>query len=309
MSTVAIVMTAYNGEQYVGAQIESILASSYQDFELFIYDDGSTDATMDILRSYEREYPSKLHVHQNEANLGVSLNFLQALARTTMDYIMFSDQDDVWKTNKIALTLKRMRNMEAQSGKDMPLAVFTDATIVDKDLNEIHGSFFCSNHLNPRKTDLAHLLMENKLIGCTVMVNGALRKILQANHYPERARYHDWWVALIAASFGRISFVCEKTLLYRQHGNNVVGGDGFLAYVKHRLGAISRQRASILLLEEQAKEFLDLYGEKLSEDRREVIEIFSKLHETGSLERRCLLIKYGYLKTGLVRNIGLLIII
>jgi glycosyltransferase involved in cell wall biosynthesis len=302
-------MTAYNGEQYVGAQIESILASSYQDFELFIYDDGSKDNTMEILKGYEREYPSKVHVFRNETNLGVTLNFLKAFARTTMDYVMFCDQDDVWKSNKIAITLKRMRHMEAQTGKEVPLAVFTDASTVDKDLKEIHGSFFCSNHLDPGKTDLAHLLMENKLIGCTVMVNAALRKVLQSNHYPEKARFHDWWVALIAASFGRISYVNERTLLYRQHGNNIVGGSGFFDYMKNRLATLHQQRESIKLLEVQAEEFLALYGEKLSADRREVIETFSMLHQTGCIKRRCLLIKYGYLKTGLVRNIGLLIII
>lgn len=309
MSTVAIVMTAYNGEQYIGAQIDSILASSYQDFELFIHDDGSKDNTITILRQYENEYPSKVHVFQNEINLGVSMNFLQAFSKTTMDYVMFCDQDDVWKTNKIALTLKRMRHMEAQTGKDIPLAVFTDASIVDGDLNEIYSSFFCSNHLNPRKADLSHLLMENKLIGCTVMVNAALRKILQSNRYPEKAKFHDWWIALIAASFGRISYMNEKTLLYRQHGNNIVGGGGFTSYLKNRISSINHQKEAILALELQAEEFLELYGELLTEEKKVIIETFSKLNQTGFFKRRCLLLKYCYLKTGLVRNMGVFIII
>lgn len=309
MSTVSIVMTTYNGEKYVGAQINSILASCYQDFELFIYDDGSKDNTVTLLRGYENEYPSKVHVFQNQTNMGVTMNFLQALGRTTNDYIMFCDQDDVWKANKITLTLKRMRNMEAQIGKEIPMAVFTDATIVDQDLNEIYPSFFCSNHLNPKKTELAHLLMENKLIGCTVMVNSALRKILQSNRYPEKARYHDWWVALIASSFGKISYISEKTLQYRQHSNNVVGGSGFLHYIKNRITVIDKQREVILSLERQAEEFLSLYGDRLSEDKKAIIDTFSKLHQNNYFRRRQLLLKKGYLKTGIVRNLGLFIII
>ncbi|MDD3174726.1 MAG: glycosyltransferase, partial [Herbinix sp.] len=118
MSTVAIVMTTYNGEKYVGEQINSILASTYQDFELFICDDGSKDSTMSILRDYEKQNPTKVHVFQNETNQGVTINFLKTLCRTTMDYMMFCDQDDVWKSNKIAITLKRIRHMEAQIGKN-----------------------------------------------------------------------------------------------------------------------------------------------------------------------------------------------
>jgi glycosyltransferase involved in cell wall biosynthesis len=309
MSTVAIIMTTYNGEQYVEAQIDSILDSSYQDFELFIYDDGSKDQTIAMIRRYEKEYPLKVHIVQNEDNLGVSRNFLQALGKTTMDYVMFCDQDDVWKVNKIALTLKRMRHMEGQSGKDIPLAVFTDANVVDKDLNEMHCSFFCSNHLNPRKTDLAHLLMENKLIGCTVMVNAALRKILRSNQYPEREKYHDIWVALIAASFGRIGFINERTLLYRQHEGNLVGGTSFSSYFRNRLKFLQKQKATIVALESQAEEFLTLYGEILAEEKRTIIETFIKLPEAGFCQRRYLLLKMGYLKSGLVRNAGLFIII
>lgn len=309
MSTVAIVMTTYNGEKYVKDQINSILASVYQDFELFIYDDGSKDNTMPILRDLENQNPSKVHVFQNEVNLGVTINFLNAFSRTTMDYIMFCDQDDFWKPNKIALTLKRMRHMEAQISKETPLAVFTDASVVDEKLKIVNNSFFCSNHLNPKKSDLAHLLMENKLIGCTVMVNAALRKILQSNRLPDKAKYHDWWIALVAAAFGKIGFVNESTLLYRQHEGNVVGGAGFLAYLQNRLSSLQDQKESVQILIRQADEFLTLYGEQLSGEKREVIQNFVALNQLKFMKKRSVLIQNGYLKTGFIRNVGLLIIV
>ncbi len=298
MSTVAIVMTTYNGEKYVGEQINSILNSTYQDFELFIYDDGSKDNTVSILRGFESENPSKVHVIQNEVNLGVNRNFLEAFSKTTMDYVMFCDQDDVWNSNKIAMTLKRMRHMEGQAGK-----------VADQNLNVLYRSFFCSNHLNPRKTDLAHLLMENKLIGCTVMVNAALRKVFQSNCIPEKAKFHDWWIALIAASLGRICFINESTMLYRQHGSNVVGGADFFTYFKNRISTIKKQKESVIALENQADEFLSLYGNLLSQEKREIMICFSNLNKNSFLARRCLIIKYGYLKSGLIRNIGLFLIV
>lgn len=309
MSTIAIVMATYNGEKYVREQIDSILASNYQDIELFIYDDGSKDDTVSILREYEQRYREKLHIYQNETNLGHLMNFMRALSETTADYVMFSDQDDVWNSNKAAVTIKRMKHMEAQLGKEIPLAVFTDAVVVDQELNVRNRSFFCSGHLNPYRTDLPHLLMENKLIGCTVMVNAALRRVLLSRPLPRQARFHDWWLALIAASYGKIGFIREGTLLYRQHGENVVGDSGFVSYVKNRLMGLQKQREALEALYLQAEEFLELYGDTLPEKSLEIIRNFATLPEKNYIERRITLLHYGFLKTGIIRNIGLFIII
>ncbi len=309
MSTIAIVMTTYNGEKFISEQIDSILASGYQDFELYIYDDGSKDSTMQILKDYEQRFPDKVHAIQNESNLGVTVNFLNALSRTTTDYVMFSDQDDVWMKHKLACTLKRMRHMEAQLGKHTPLAVFTDAEVVDSELNTINPSFFASGHLNPRKTDLSHMLMENKLIGCTVMVNAALRKILQGSSLPKQARYHDWWIGLLASSFGKIGYVKEPTLYYRQHSENVVGDSGFMAYLKNRITQLHLQKEALQKLYRQAEEFLTLYGDQLTTENREIISQFVQLQQMSFLQRRLTLLHNGYLKSGLVRNIGVFMII
>lgn len=308
MSRVSIVLSTYNGERYIEEQINSILSSSYQDTDLYIRDDGSSDRTMEILEGYRSSTPDRIHVIRNEVNLGVTLNFLQGVCDTTADYIMLCDQDDVWKPNKIGDTLKRMRHMEAQLGKDIPLAVFTDATVVDGSLNTLHDSFFRIGKLDPRKTDLPHILMENKLIGCTVMINASLRRVLKSRKLPEKARYHDWWIALIAASCGKIGFLPEQTMLYRQHGTNVVGSRSFLSYFKDRITSLKKQKGAILALENQAKEFLELYREYLSEDSKGVLRQFAGLQDTGLIRRRVIILKYGFLKTGLIRNLGLMFI-
>lgn len=308
MSTVAVIMATYNGEKYLREQIESILNSSYQDFEIFIYDDGSTDNTLKLISEYEKLYPSKIHIHQNEKNLGVCINFLRAVSMTTMDYIMLCDQDDVWKPDKIAKTLKRMKNMESRFGKNLPLAVFTDADIVDENLNIINKSFFGYNHLDPSKTDLAHILMENKLIGCTVMINSSVRKLLHNYPLPINAKFHDWWIALITSSMGKIGYINERTLYYRQHSSNIVGGSGFFSYVKNRLANFGKQKEALICLYRQADEFLNIYSPILSPDSKKLISDFAHLDEMGFIKRRLLILKKGYLKTGLIRNIGLMII-
>ena len=306
---VSIIIATYNGEKYIAEQIDSILKSSYQDMEIYIYDDGSQDGTMDILKRYEANYPDIIHVKQNESNLGVTLNFLKAIRRTTTDYVMLCDQDDVWKIDKIAMTLKRMRHMEAQMDKKLPMAVFTDARVVDSGLNTIDQSFFRASHLNPRKTDLPHLLMENKLIGCTIMINAALRRVIQGFDLPLYAKLHDVWIGLMASSLGKIGYIDETTLLYRQHGNNVVGNQSFISYINDRISSLKKQKEALDILQRQAKEFLYLYGSIISEDNKAIISSFANLSNVNMLQRRLDIIRYGYLKSGIIRNIGLMIII
>lgn len=309
MAMVTIVMTTYNGEKYLKEQIESILTSTYKDFVLYIVDDGSQDNTMKILENYRERYPDKINIYQNEANLGVTLNYLNAICRTTSDYIMLCDQDDVWKKDKIARTLKRIRQIEVQFGKELPIAVFTDANVVDEQLNIINESFFRSGRLNPLRVDLPHLLMENKLIGCTVMINQAVRRILQGSSLPQNARFHDGWLGLIAAAFGKISFIKEPTILYRQHEDNIVGDKGFISYIASRVCNLRRQKEALKALYLQAEEFARLYNNLLDNQRLETIVRFSKLNKENFIKRRITLIKYGYLKSGIIRNIGLILIV
>lgn len=309
MSLITIVMSTYNGEKYIREQIDSILSSTCQEFDLLISDDCSSDQTINIINSYQREYPCRIHVHRNEKNMGYTLNFLNAVGRTNSDYVMFCDQDDVWMPDKIELTLKRMKQLENNLGSEVPIAVFTDAQVVDENLKTINPSFFRSGNLNPQKTDLPHILMENKLIGCTVMFNRALRDVLIEHPMPSYARYHDWWIALIAAALGRISYLPKATLLYRQHGNNVVGDQSFLAYVKRRATTLLKQKETITALQKQANEFLSLYHDELSKESYQLIHRFAHLNQANPLMRRYDLLRYGYLKTGFLRNIGLIIIV
>lgn len=309
MSMVTIVMSAYNGEKYIREQIDSLLASTYQDFEILITDDMSKDSTVNILKEYEAKHPDKIHVFQNEKNMGYILNFLTGICRTTSEYIMLCDQDDVWKPDKIEKTLNRLKKIEEKYGKTVPNAVFSDAVVVDQNLNTINQSFFESGHLKPLNTDLSHILMENKLIGCTVMINAALRKILQEHDLPQKAKLHDWWIALIAATFGNISFINEGLLLYRQHGSNAVGDTGFAAYFKTRITSLRKQKESLLVLQNQAGEFLKLYGSMMSDDKKIIIQRFARLNQMNCINRRIVIMREGYLKSGIVRNFGLMLIV
>ncbi len=330
MNRVNIIMAAYNGEKYIGEQIESIIKSNFKNWKLWIFDDGSTDRTSCIIEEYLHRYPDKIMYQKNTANKGVTLNFLEGVqfaaksnnkikeentfalsdnmeTEEIMEYYMFCDQDDVWMPDKINKTIQHMKKAEKKFGQDSVVAVFTDAFVVDEKLKVLYPSFYRRSKLDTRKVDLPHIMMENKMIGCTVMFNGPLQKKMY-NH-PQNARYHDWWTSLTAAAFGHISYLPQTTLFYRQHGGNVVGNRSFPAYVKKRLASLQKQKEIICKTALQAEEFYRIYHSQLDGTEKMQVYAMAYLLNQNWIKRRQLVFKYGFMKTGILRNLGLLFIL
>lgn len=304
--TVGIVMAAYNSEKFIGEQLDSILSGTYQNIHIYVRDDGSTDNTVAMIREYEEKYPLKVQLVANQTNGGLVKNFLTGVMEAKEDYIMFSDHDDVWLPQKVQITLAAMEKAEI-SGGELPIVVFTDNTIVDGQLKPMGASFYERSHFNLEQMGLSYMLMENKLIGCTMMINKPLKKMIRV--LPEHARVHDWWIALIASAFGRIVFVEEQTMLYRQHGSNVIGNRSFFKYVADAAGNLKKQKEKLVLTERQAEEFLHLYQDMLTGEQKRLVEEFAYLETYPFLKRKSLVLKNKYLKSGLIRNIGVLLVI
>lgn len=306
MAEVSIVMATYNGASYLEEQIESLFKNTYTDWILEVSDDGSTDKTMSILERYEQQYPDKIIINQNYETLGATRNFLEGAVRAKGNYVMFCDQDDVWLPDKIEKTLAFMKEREKIAG-NVPVAVFTDAKPVDAVLRTLYDSFFAYNYLDVTKTDLPHLLMENKVIGCTTMVNREL--LNRITDFPNCARHHDWWVALIATVFGDLAYLDEVTMFYRQHGNNVVGSQSFFSYLVDRVKNIKVQKNTLIKTEKQAWEFYEIYKKYLLEEQAQIVKDFAYIHGQNWIERRDRLFRHGFWKTGKARNIGVFFLI
>ena len=153
--------------------------------------------------------------------LGASLNFGQLLEYTNTEYIMFSDQDDVWLPNKIELTLNVMKAAE-QIYPNKPVLVHTDLKVVDSELNIISDSMWSYQKLFPEiGDDLSKIMAQNVVTGCTMMIN---RKARDASiPIPAEAIMYDWWLALNTAEFGKIAYLSIPSILYRQHSGNKIG--------------------------------------------------------------------------------------
>lgn len=220
MAEVDILMAAYNGEKYIAEQIESILAQTYQDFRLLIRDDDSTDGTPAIIGEYAARYPGKIVVvHDDVECHDAAKNFFQLLTYAEADYVMFSDQDDVWLPYKVKLTRWYMKRTELEN-PNKPVMVFTGLELVDENMKSL--DCFMSYDLRKSKYEFDSLLIYgNVAAGCTMMINRNLWETL--GKYEEPIDLHDRWIALFASACGVVCHIHAATIFYRQHSDNAVG--------------------------------------------------------------------------------------
>lgn len=302
---VDIVMATYNGAAYIKEQIDSILSQEYPSLRLIISDDGSSDGTREILEAYAQKHPSVIRLLPYGQNLGVRCNFSRLLESATADYIFLSDQDDVWDRDKVPKSLKKLRELEAVHGKETPLLVHTDLRVVDKTLSLISPSFwkFCGLDPIAGKT-LNRLLMQNVVTGCTTVINRPLLKL--ALPIPGYCDMHDWWLSLVGAAFGRVEPVPSATISYRQHGSNTVGAKEYMTfqYIIEGLNRLGTQSAGRRM---QAKELLRRYELQLTDDQKIAISTFINLPQCSIVKKGYMIIKHGFFRSGLMRNLASLI--
>ena len=307
-NTVAICMATYNGEKYLGEQIESLLKQTYQNWVLFIRDDGSKDHTLDVAKQYASAYEDKIVLIEDPTLTGGSAkrNFTTILSWVTQrycfNYFMFADQDDVWLETKIERCLQCLKEHEAVS--NIPLLVHTDLKVVDRDLNVLGESFFAYRALRPEVADLRHLLVQNNVTGCAMMWNKALNDLLDIQR--DGMAMHDWWIALTASAFGKILSIKEPTILYRQHGGNVVGATrvNTLGFIVRRLLGENHVRYTFHIAVEQAAAFLSSYEGLLDPEQKRVVRTFAELYSHSKLKRLAIILKESFLKQGMVQIIG-----
>ena len=307
MEQVNIILATYQGEKYIKEQLDSILNSTFTDFIVSVYDDGSKDRTLEIVEGYVKKYPNRIQLFCNKSNQGHFNNFMQGVIANPHPYIMFCDQDDIWNSDKIKDTYECMIRAEKQHKEETPIAVFTDATVVDENLNVLNESFHKAGNLDTKLLDLPHMLMENKIMGCTMMMNRAL--IEKVVSLPKQARFHDWWLALIAAAYGKIIYLPKATMKYRQHGNNVVGNVSFAQYIRNRVQNLSKQRKAIKETIQQAEDFYSMYENSLPDNAKHMVQQFAAMKTAGFIKRRQIVLKNKFFKTGLVRNLGLMFLL
>ena len=295
-------MAAYNGEKYIAQQLDSLIAQSYPDWELFIHDDGSADATPAIIERYAAAYPDRIHLIDAPSAGSAKKNFLFLMREVDAPYIMFCDQDDVWNADKIERSLAALKALEDQKGADVPLLAFSDSVVADSELRVIDNSFLSYQYLDPKRISFPELMVQNVVPGNTVVFNRALLQYARKCSDADAIIMHDWWCALIGAFFREIFFLEKSTLLYRQHNENSLGAKKYAPF-NYPLAIVKcpgRIKESFVSTRAQAAEFAKVFA--LGADS--VPARYAAKDSMNKWQRLRFYGKNGIRKTGLCRNIG-----
>jgi len=262
--TVQVLLSTYNGEDYLRPQLESLLAQDYPHLIVSARDDGSQDGTLALLQKYAAQ-SSQVTVIAGE-NRGAARSFLHLVqcSSPTADYLAFCDQDDVWQRDKISRAVEWLHRCPSE----MPALYCSRVAIVDERLQLIRYSDMPSKPLS-----FCNALVESCLWGCTIVINAAARHLL-LREVPQFLCMHDCWIYLVVSAFGTILYDAEPRILYRRHDKNaslipLQASDRWRVQLQ-RFWQHGKQR----LVTRQAEEFLRIYGPIVLPQYRQILERF-----------------------------------
>ena len=286
--TVAVLLSTYNGEAYLEAQLDSLSFQHGVTVEIFTRDDGSSDRTQEILTRHART-PLHLAAPDGGASLGPAGSFLQLLATApdSFDYYAFCDQDDVWLPDKLA----RATGVLANGPATEPCLYCSRVQCVDETLRALGPSPV--NH----DSRFEHLLFENIAYGNTVVMNAQARSLVVSAAPGTGAIMHDWWCALVVSAVGTVIHDDEARILYRQHRGNAIGASTWrIGEVSRHLLKLIRDPRSFYPIHDQAEALLRSFGDRLAPDRRSLVQALVS-------SRRTLAARLRYATSGiLIRN-------
>lgn len=220
---ISVCLATYNGKKYIIEQLNSILLQLGKNDEIIISDDNSSDSTLDIIKSINDD---RIKIFTNNGKGGPVYNFENALKQASGDIIFLSDQDDVWKPNKIEIILEFFEKNKNYT------CVFSNAEIIDKNGNRT-GLFFFK--ISP-SLKVLNMLFKNKFLGCTMAFKNDVKILPFASNLP----MHDWYIGLKHLKKGKVAYIDKPLISYRRHGENVTTGESssILQILKWRMQLI-----------------------------------------------------------------------
>jgi len=272
--SVVVVMSTYNGEKYLNEQLKSLAKQTMKPACVFVRDDGSTDNTAKLLEEWSQS-TDKWLVWYQEKNLGPGRSFMEALAKApSADYYAFCDQDDVWDSDKIACAV------EALEKKEEPYKVYVSNVALANNDMQIYGQ----THFRANNT-LQAALMYNQAIGCTMVINDALRKKITA-YTPDYMIMHDCWIYRVCAVLGgTMVFDNDYHMKYRQHEQNYSGGSKNKIEVwKKRINSLFGRKKH--MRKNTALELLKGYASDMTEENRDIVGKFAEYDSSFKNKRR-----------------------
>ena len=286
---ICVIMSTYNGEKYIEQQLDSIFTSP-QNIFLYVRDDGSKDRTIEILKDYGIKHAVSIEVNEGK-NIGSAESFLTALRECPKaDYYAFCDQDDVWIDGKLSAA------MEQIGATNQPVLWCSDYQVTDSDLHVIIQSV-----LEHPVQDSVRAVFYNNVPGCTMVFNWALMQELRKVEI-SNIRMHDIMAINVALITGRVIFDKTPYVLYRQHGNNVLG----YRHKKIQIGKWIKEKLKLVINKENystseyAQAVLNAFESEMNAREKAEYKLISKMN--GSLISRLKVLASPYTKEKIGRT-------
>lgn len=276
-SLVAILLCTCNGARFLGEQLDSLDAQTHQNWVVFASDDGSTDATQEILQQYKAKWPSGKLTIRSGPQKGFCQNFLSLACDSNIraNYYAFCDQDDVWLPSKLTVALE---NITANQQVDVPYLYCGRTKYVTEKLKPCGMS-----PLFVFPPSFRNALVQSIAGGNTMVFNQASKSLLEKIG-PVDVPSHDWWMyQLVTGCKGRVFYDPIPRLLYRQHKNALVGGNTSVS---------SKLRRTWLIILGRFKGWnqknlsaLEACENNLAPDNLDILYFFKKLRQANLKDR------------------------
>lgn len=299
MKTIDILLSVYGKAEFLGDFLQSLKRQDFQKYHLLYRFDSEADPQAEkILQEFPRsiELPGRKH-------LGVVRSYQTLLNASSADYLMFADQDDIWHPDKISKSVAAIEKLEENLENPVPLLLHTDLRVIDRNGVLISPSLWKFQVLNPQKNQLQDLMIQNNVTGCSMILNRTLANI--AASFPDAAICHDWYLAMTAAAFGKVAYLNQATIDYRQHSNNVYGAvprKNFMTKLQNRRQLHKR----IELTQKQAQAFLGQFQTELDPDQIKILHIWGNtLSQMSYCKRIFTALRYHFQKNDRMRTLGM----
>ncbi len=266
---ISIVIATYNGEKYLREQIESVLNQSYNNFEIIIVDDCSTDNTIQIINDLIAK-DSRVKLFRNESNLGYIKNFEKGCSLANGEFIALCDQDDAWHKDKIL-------NCYESIG-DYPM-IYCDSVLCDEELKPIGVNISdrvnCRNFDNPLQ----------QAIFCRIYGHATLiRKDFMQKAIPFlNVIPHDWWLCYLASFSGGIKFLPQPLAFYRQHSNNIFGAAGGKSRKHNKLDQKEKRKRENENIRKRIVAFYEVCPDSFTKEKQ-VLKQLAESYQSFSLQ-------------------------
>jgi glycosyltransferase involved in cell wall biosynthesis len=296
---VAILLCTFNGERHLSRQLDSILKQDHRDWVIYVSDDGSSDQTLSILRTYQQKVGDRRLIVLQGPRAGYAANFMSLLraAEVSGDYFAFCDQDDWWEPGKLTKGLTWMRRQPA----DVPaLHCGRTRLIDDRDQSIGYSPLFA------RQPSFRNALVQSLAGGNTMLLNAAAHQLMLQSPAELPITSHDWWAYLLVTGCGgHVYYDADPMIGYRQHDANLIGSN---AGIWSRLDRLKKMlEGNYQGWNDTNLAGLKVFDARLTLESRQVIALFEEARHAGFFKRLRSLARAGLYRQTFPGNLGMVL--